>query len=351
MSWFSELHGFRWYGERLGRLFPARDPRVLAARRTLTEIRLGSDGAELYRKQMLAKPLDPTVLIARQETLPALMPLLKRGEKFILSLSDTRCFTHEMSMPTAALSDAERILDIETSRLTPFEKADVYRIWYAEPRADGKSQLLRHAVVKKSTIRDVVGYGRGTDARLTAVAIRPDGLPAWPSLIDQTGQPYGSARQSFWKKLAVGLVIVALGLAGALYWVALSRLDQVNQAFTSGIEELDGKAKAVREKIEGITAGNLQTKALSDLRQSSVSVAKIWDELTRITPDTAWLQSLNITDNQIQIDGLATDAEAMISTLEASKSFKNVRFASPVFKNQSDNKQRFAIVLEFEVPQ
>jgi general secretion pathway protein L len=350
MAWLNDLHVFRWYGERLGRLFPARDPRVLVAHRTRTEIRLSRDGAVLYRKQKLARPIDEGNRVRQHDTAAGLLPLLKRGEKFVLSLSDTRCFTHEMSLPSVALSDADRILEIETGRLTPFEKGDVYRIWYPAPGTTSTSRILHNAVVKKTVLREINSANGAPDSRLSAIAIRPDDHAAWPCLIDASGQPFGSKREASWKKLSAALVFAALALAGSFYWSAVSRLDQTNTAFATGIEELDAKAKAVRDKIDGFTAGNLQTKALADLRQSSFSVVKTWDEITRLTPDSAWLQNLSITGGQVQIDGLATDAEKMIATLEASKMFRNVRFASPVFNNPADNKQRFSIVLEFEGP-
>jgi hypothetical protein len=53
-------------------------------------------------------------------------------------------------------------------------------------------------------------------------------------------------------------------------------------------------------------------------------------------------------DGRIELAGLANDAAALISTLEASPLFKDVKFRSPVMRRPETNKDRFEISLNLE---
>ncbi|MBW1973308.1 MAG: PilN domain-containing protein [Deltaproteobacteria bacterium] len=79
-----------------------------------------------------------------------------------------------------------------------------------------------------------------------------------------------------------------------------------------------------------------------------LSFLNILKELTVLIPETAYIESLDFNKNQITISGRADSAADLISILEKSPLFKNVKFTSSIIRGRGDSKERFSIKGELE---
>lgn len=67
------------------------------------------------------------------------------------------------------------------------------------------------------------------------------------------------------------------------------------------------------------------------------------EEVSRILPDTAFLQAVAIKGKNLILQGQAAQPEALIALLEASPALSAVSFSTSVYRNSSDQLANFAI--------
>ncbi|MDL1972032.1 MAG: PilN domain-containing protein [Deltaproteobacteria bacterium] len=80
-----------------------------------------------------------------------------------------------------------------------------------------------------------------------------------------------------------------------------------------------------------------------EYRQSRLDILL---ELTRLLPDDAWVNYINIRNKRIDLRGEANSALKLVDILEKSPIFKNVRLNSAITKNKVTGKERFYLSLE-----
>jgi general secretion pathway protein L len=64
-----------------------------------------------------------------------------------------------------------------------------------------------------------------------------------------------------------------------------------------------------------------------------------------ILPDDTWVQSLQLNDRRVVIQGQSAAASALIGRIEASPLFGSVSFAAPVTRDRVTDKEVFQIAL------
>ena len=89
------------------------------------------------------------------------------------------------------------------------------------------------------------------------------------------------------------------------------------------VEELEAKRESLRQKIE----------VIEELKKNQRGPVKIMDEVSRALPELVWLTKLTLKDNELVLDGMAMDENAVanyIANLDASPFFEE-----PELKNLS----------------
>ncbi len=138
------------------------------------------------------------------------------------------------------------------------------------------------------------------------------------------------------------LAVVVLGLAGARLttgWVQdryySSWLDSQIRALAPRVtylERLDSKQKSVVTRIE----------TLERERRNVARKIEVWREVTRLLPRTAWVQTMNLTENQVVLAGQADTAGGLLQTLSQSPYFEQAEFLNAVGKN-NEGRETFQI--------
>ncbi len=126
--------------------------------------------------------------------------------------------------------------------------------------------------------------------------------------------------------VSVGWLVYRAQVSNGLEQRAQEALRAAKQV---GHKDLDSRRKAT---------------AMSVARRVEQPVVSIMLEaLSRILPETASLDRLEIRDGNVTITGKAADAPALIALLEASPHFKAVEFAAPTTRDETSNKSVFSI--------
>jgi general secretion pathway protein L len=339
---------WRWWWAEISAFLPAEDSRRTASRKAHLELFAGPGTATLKRNPSLCAPIPQAM---DGQTLVDAIERLKPRDRVILTVDATLCLFRRRTIPAGALGHAGQILALDLLRTTPFKKEDVFSGWCKDGSQDGQGgQPVLHAVLRRDLLEKPLSSISARRARPLAIAIRPGSLPAFPIIFDIEGQPFGAANRRRWAKAAAFLALAWLVAASALGITSLNMQAQNLETLQAAFDTVQASALEKRKSLDRFVALKKQSVALAEHRRAEPSVVFLWEELSRLLPDTAWLHSLSISKGTIQIEGLAVAAEELIPLLEAANSFKNVQFASPVYKNPAEPMARFAVKADFERP-
>ena len=72
-------------------------------------------------------------------------------------------------------------------------------------------------------------------------------------------------------------------------------------------------------------------------------IVELIDEISRILPDHTWIARLDLSDDELQIQGQSSASSSLIGIIESSPWFENARFGSPVVQIAGTETDRFHI--------
>jgi Tfp pilus assembly protein PilN len=123
--------------------------------------------------------------------------------------------------------------------------------------------------------------------------------------------------------IAAAAFVAALLFAGASLDAYRARAERLLDGRIATLREQAASAMGLQSRSETLLR---ELRALAEIREGRPDVLSGLLELSRTLPEGAWLQSLQINDDEWQIDGYARDAAALIPRLEAGPGFEEVRF-------------------------
>ena len=133
--------------------------------------------------------------------------------------------------------------------------------------------------------------------------------------------------------------LVALVLLFGMAWVGSHFMHQrlINMRVDRELDELSDEIKDLGKVQSEITAFHERIDYLDSLKQDRIETLELLKALTETLPDTAWLLTLSISENTVEIRGYAEYSTQLIPRLEAYPLFANVRFLSTITKGLDGN--------------
>jgi Tfp pilus assembly protein PilN len=122
---------------------------------------------------------------------------------------------------------------------------------------------------------------------------------------------------------AAALVLVAAVALVAVPVIEKRRYEKTLEGEIRKIEKRAGRAAQVDKESDAVRR---RTLMLDDFRRRAKTDMDVLAELTRILPPPTWVNSLEITRNQVMITGEADKAEPLLKTLDASPLFEASEF-------------------------
>ncbi|MGA9422316.1 MAG: PilN domain-containing protein [Rhodanobacteraceae bacterium] len=262
----------------------------------------------------------------------------------VFCIAGDRVLQRNVSLPAAAEENLRQVLAFEMDRQTPFKADQVY----FDARVVGRDATGRNLQV------ELVLLPRAQlDAELASVAGGTLAIDAVDSWRDAPGNgrlhvnllpPERRARR---RNLRLPLNLGLAALAIALLIVNMNE-SLANRATTveSMRTEVD-KAKIEAQKVAALKKTLADSIAgahfLTDKKRHGPLMIAILDDLTKRIPDEAYLERLNIQDDQVQLQGQAAEAAKLIGLLAKSKYLSNPRFEGQIQPDPRTGKERFQI--------
>jgi Tfp pilus assembly protein PilN len=174
-------------------------------------------------------------------------------------------------------------------------------------------------------------------AAMLALAVAMGASRPRINLLPAALQPLRASRGQLVTGAMLGLaILLGLGLLGAQVWQRERYVRQISQE----IARLAPEAKAVERLAAEVNRKKQLVAALRGVETQGLRSLPFLRDLTGLLPQDAWLQSLNMDGQGVELIGQASTASALIPALEASPWLDRVEFTSPVTKGQGKEQFR-----------
>ena len=340
---------FRWWRGELASLIPPSlkrkpgmtEPGIVIA---LQEGRLSlvSDKSKAGQAMALGDGSEPALLdhLARTSRAGG-NPMIVR-----LRLPYSACLVRRLEVPERAEADAERILALDLERATPLNREDVYTANTRDPSQSGSGKgtiSIVQLIVKRSMVDRAVEQLQLAGANVDAVDCwSENGRTALPVnfLGKEPGGKASNGKRT--RRRALLLTSLAAGLAASAAGISIDR----HQNALASLEQQTADARATVAKQEAqqgsTTAAVKDSASVLKLKSERPAVVQILDELTRLLPETVYLNEFSVDGDTVDISGFAKRSAELVPLLERSKMFAGAALSAPVTFDESRDKERFS---------
>jgi general secretion pathway protein L len=340
--------GLVWWRDELAGLVPERVRRQFVGGRPETVLVQVDDGFVVVKDAAASRSTKAreSAVLPRPEAITQLVRAARSNAEATVGvrLPADVCFARNVELPVAARNDLRRILDFDLERATPFKHRDVYTAHVVEGEATSKGKLrVRQLVTKRGAVDPLVAEVRAAGLEVGFVDCWADqpsvGMPI------NFMEPRGGAERGptgFFRPVRVLLALALL--------LILSALVLTLWGYESALAELQGKtaqartqAAAVRGVLERSDAVVADLVRLQDTKQKRTLAIEVLEEVSRVLPDTVWLNELRLEGDVLDISGLAPSGAALPTMLGRSAILTDAALTAPVTFDQREDKERFSV--------
>ena len=346
----------RWWLDELRHLIPRRVRQVLSADPITVEILQDDNGTDVQQVRVRGlSNVEHLRLKGPRDSRSALAWVAKQRRRWgplmrvDVALPASCCLIRRRKVPLAAVERIGDILALEIERATPFRLEDVRHAWRViglAPLDDASLQVV-HVIAKRRLIDPLMAEARGMDVPISAVdLVGAEGDRMGFNLLSRGEAAPSLARRLSWVIATAAALLVLVSAATVV--VALQRQDQALGQLEVETDAARKEAQAVRKRVQDADTVSNRIGALRLRRAEGIRVIALWEEVTRLLPDTAWLTNLRVENDVLWIDGYARSAAELVGIVARSPMFSGVALSAPVVREEARASERFQIRMKIE---
>jgi len=328
-----------WWSGQLVDLLPENVRDSIARRRQ--KLFLETDGINLQlslgtwanNREILQLPLDADAA--------ANNPLPHDVSETILLMPGDKVLTRSLTLPLAAEENLREVLAFEMDQHTPFPASRVNYDFVITRRDPIRQELSVDLVYSpRSEVEAVMEAVSTYDLDIDVITSRSkDG-----NNLRNVNLLQQDKRRS--RRMTVHrLNLVLAALCTVLFIAAIAiPIVQKNRAIVIVDEKVQEAAAAAREGNQlrrDLEMMADATRFLVDKKQSDIMTVQLIDEISRILPDHTWISRLDLSTNELQLQGQSSTPSSLIAIIESSPLFANAGFRSPVVQVPGTDADRF----------
>lgn len=257
----------------------------------------------------------------------------------------------DVHMPLASEEALRDAVGFDLDRLTPMPAEQAWFDYRVTGRDTAAQRLTLHlAVTPRAPVEARLAELREMGAAVLGVGL-PDDVASSTSplnLLPQDRRDRPAVPTSAIAARVFAIVAAILAVAALVYPLWLKReaviaLHPRLQSARAGAEV----SERVGKEIERLAA---EYNFIHGKKHGQIPVVTLMDDLSRMLPDTTWLQQLDVKSGaksrELQLSGETASSSQLIEILEQSGSFANASFKSPLTKGATPGTERFLIAAE-----
>ena len=271
------------------------------------------------------------------ELLDQVRALRNKADTIVLRLPSSQMLSKSITLPLAAEPNLRQVVAFDMDRLTPFTANQVY---FDVGIVERQSALRRLQVNLVATPRARVDQFID---RLAEVGFAPDcvGVANMDPAMNLLPPEQRPRKSQATKRLNWALVMLAGLLVGSAGILPLWQQKKVVDELAPQVDAAQRQAEEMLDLRAELEKMSKSSRFLLEKRLYTPLIIDMVDDLTRILPDAAWVEQLEVKNGQVRIRGQAEEASALIGEVEGSRFFQEATFISPVTNDRRTGKDRF----------
>jgi general secretion pathway protein L len=346
----------RWWFDELLHLIPSRVRQVLSADPITVQILLHDNGTDVQQVRIKGLfSVEQVRLEGPTDRQSALAWVAKRRRhwgslmRVDVALPASRCLIRHRKVPVAAVERIRDVMALEVERATPFGTENIRQAWrlIGPTPFDDTSMQVVHVIAKRRLIDPLLAEARSMGVPISAVDVMgSEGDRMGFNLLSRGESPRSLAAQLNWAiGIATGFLVL---VSAALAIAALQRQDHALEQLKVETDAARKEAQAVRKRLQDADSLSERIGVLRLRRAEGVRVIALWEEVTRLLPDTAWLTGVRVENEVLLIDGYARSASELVGIIAASPMFSGVALSAPVIREEPRASEKFQIRMKIE---
>ncbi|MEM9425115.1 MAG: PilN domain-containing protein [Pseudomonadota bacterium] len=270
-------------------------------------------------------------------SLSALKGALKGG-KIDLVLSDEACIDLTFEVPPGLLPEVTRMIEAEILYRSPFAENAALAIWEAHEAPSGGWQVIA-ALTLEDQVKELVAALAEYQIEIASVVRKGASgtlhkSPPWlVNCTDEAPSPL-----ALFRSLSPAL---QAALAGAVLFAASTTAHWGHATFSDW--SLSDDAARAQTELRQSAAASSRLRGLDASLAMSTEVLALTGTLTELLPDGIWLDQIIIDGTEVTLVGFAPSAAEVTRLLTDLPTLNDIKFASPVIRDNSQSIERFRI--------
>ena len=286
-----------------------------------------------------------------------------------VALSADAVLERTLTLPRLNLADVAQAVALEAASISPFGAAQTVAGFSVEPPAKGaQTQTVHMALTSRKQLEQAVQRAQTGFAERGA-ALGDNDIEVWvlPSRRQETGGEAGVLPQTLrpvvfdtagvqprqalvarGRASRVGLVALTAVLLAALaatpVWQARGRAMQAQAA----LDQVSRDVAPQQAQREALVKQADALRAVGGVLKTQLAPMPVLNLVTRVLPDTAWINTLRVEGDKVILTGNADDAAALVQALSKEEGVKEVRLPSPATRPAGAAKENFNIELRLD---
>ncbi|CAH9014781.1 PilN domain-containing protein [Candidatus Nitrosacidococcus sp. I8] len=269
--------------------------------------------------------------------------LFGENNQLIFRLFPKHTLVKRIELPLAAEENLRQVLAFEMERYTPFNANQVYYDYTIINRytSGTKKIVVDLALVPKKILTQWLTKLTKWDLQPERVDVVGAQYEGQINLLPLESRAHKTLTLQSKIAFALGTLFFLLIVAALLLplWQERSIVIKL-MAETTAAQLQANRVITIRNQVDEAVENS---EFLAIQKGQAPIIINLLYELTRLFPDSIWITQFTINKDQIDIQGEAQEASALITLLENSSYFEQVQFRSPVTTNQVTNRDRFHI--------
>jgi len=333
---------WRWWTGELVELLPEKLQKAIAQRQQKLYVEVDEDklllslGNHAAQREILRLPFDAAD--------PEAEDIPREVQQTILLLPGDKVLARRISLPAAAEENLREVLGFEMDLHTPFEAAEVYYDYTVVGRDSNRQQVTVDLVYAPRDAVDTLVDGTSSFGMKTDIVTcrRRDNANLQP--VNLLPQEMRRAKRLDVKSVNLGLTALLAVLVVAAITIPIVQKNRAIEALEAQVQAAAAEARQGAELRQDLEKMAEASQFLVAKKSSNVMIVELIDEVSRILPDHTWIARLDLSGDELQIQGQSSASSSLIRIIESSPWFENVRFASPVVQIAGTDNDRVHIV-------
>jgi general secretion pathway protein L len=258
--------------------------------------------------------------------------------------------SREIEWPAMAGADLRRALLLDLDRQTP---CPAEALWF------GAEVLARDTARRRLTVAFAVAHAGTVEAACGRLRALHGVVPARVGigtadggmrfdLRPAAGMAEPEGRASLLPRSLRGMLLLLCALLGLLN---LGLYSHGEQARRDRLDLAVAEARQRAQRVERLRTQIVERRQMRDdlmTRRADIGLLALLEQLTRLLPDEAWLDSVEVRGGSVYVTGYAPAAATLVAQIETSPMFADAQFRSPVTPDRARGRERFDMSIRLE---